>query len=642
MDCCSNKVYIKSKAKAKDKEGDYIDPDDWEVNSDELNRPFDSDDEDISAPKKVKQRVKKQGRKFKNDVDTNVMKVNMSALEPEDFTTGDPVFCTNCSAVLNVHSHLEQPEGEGDDNESRVWICEFCNNKNEINLDEHEVPDKERGESNLNYILEMPEGEANEYKQDEEVKGSAATSIDDASETPLIFCIDMSSSMNTPANKNDQNPNAPTRYDCIAQGICNQIEAFKETNKKIGIVYFCSYVGIYGDGTGKPKGIKPGKALNDEKYLYDSMKKLAMTHMSQPVSLTHEKLTAMVKKMKPRGMTALGPGALTAITMAGVVGNGATVVICTDGQTNLGVGSQDAYKETSDWKERVDKFYEDLADNANKHGVTVNLMSLKGCYCNLNNLIVLSEETGGQVNIIDPQDANNEFETMLQVKPIATNVTVKVRLHQALEFKNELSKNLSADKTLMTKKLGNVDSQTEVAFGYRLKDPDQLALIKGFNIEEFSKIPFQTQIEYCRLDGTKYLRVISTVLETSPDAEEVKQDVNIGIVAVSAAQQASNLAREGRFREAQALSYNKKKFIKKIAKTEEDTAMYKAFKDSMKQMYNEVNEQRKKEDMAKVLLRRKKGPVSHPVRPVQSDALTMNVYKARSITHNTLLMRTQK
>ncbi|CAI2360749.1 unnamed protein product [Moneuplotes crassus] len=597
---------------------------------------------DISVPKKVKKRVKKQGRKFKNDVDTNVMKVNMSALEPEDFTTGDPVFCTNCSAVLNVHSHLEQHEAEGDDNESRVWICEFCNNKNEINLDEHEVPDKESGESNLNYILEKPEDEADEHKQDEEIKGYAPDVTRDSSETPLIFCIDMSSSMNNSVMPLDKGDRSLTRYQCLAKGICDQIEAFKEANKKVGIVYFCSYLAVCGDGTAELKEIRPGEALNNEEYLYANAENLAMTHMSQPVSLTHENLIAMVKKKKPRGMTALGPGALTAITMAGAVGKGATVVICTDGETNLGVGSQTAYKETSDWKERVDKFYEDLAANANEHGVTVNLMSLKGCYCNLDNLIVLSEETGGQVNIIDPQDASNEFETMLQVKPIATNVTVKVRLHQALEFKNELSKNLSADRTLMTKKLGNVNANTEVTFSYRLKDPDQLALIEGFNIEEFSKIPFQTQIEYCRLDGTKYLRVISRVLETSSDAEEVKQDLNIGIVAVNAAQQASNLAREGRFREAQALSYNNKKFIKKIAKTEEDTAMYKAFKGSMRQMYNEVHEQSNKEDMVKLRQEREKEPATYQAKPVRSDALTMNVHNMRSLTYEALIERSKE
>ncbi|CAI2359318.1 unnamed protein product [Moneuplotes crassus] len=630
MDCCSNKVYIKSKAKAKDKEGDYIDPDDWEVNSDELNHSFDSDDEDISAPKKVKQRVKKQGRKFKNDVDTNVMKVNMSALEPEDFTTGDPVFCTNCSAVLNVHSHLEQSEGEGDDNESRVWICEFCNNKNEINLDEHEVPDKESGESNLNYILEKPEDEADEHKQDEEVKGSAENVTDDASETPLIFCIDMSSSMSNQVVPSVKGSRALTRYDCIAKGICDQIEACKETKRKVGVVYFDSDVTVHGDATEKPHVIDSQENLNDEEYLYTNAEVLAETHMSQPANLTYKSLSDLVESTKPRGSTALGPGALTSITMAGALGNGATVVICTDGQTNAGVGSRGAYRGDSEWKDRVDKFYEDLADNANRHGVTVNLMSVKGCDCNLESLIVLSDQTGGQVNIIDPQDASYEFQSVLQAKTVATNVTVKVKLHQALEFKNELAQNLSAGSTLLTKKLGNVNANTEVTFGYKVKDPDQLALIEGFNIEEFSKIPFQTQIEYCKLDGTKCLRVISRVLDTSSDAEEVKQDANLGIVAVNAAQQASNLAREGRFREAQALSYNNKKFMKCNLKTEKDAVMYKAFKRNMKGMYDEVHEQNNKEELMQAAgpkPGKKKGFFAK-----MSDALSSNLNKQSHFT----------
>ncbi|CAI2360157.1 unnamed protein product [Moneuplotes crassus] len=382
----------------------------------------------------------------------------------------------------------------------------------------------------------MSENVIYEHKKAEEVKDLTQGIIRDSSETPLIFCIDISSSMQCSELLNGKWFTYLTRYDCIAKGICDQIEACKETKSK---VCYCAW--RYHCETSCNRFRRESQCRRV--FVHKRCSACSKIHMSHPISHTHKSIIDLVKNKEPNGSTTLGLGALTAITMAGAVGKGATVVIRTDGEANTGVGSQDSYKDVSDCEQRVLNFYKDLADNANKHGVTVNLMSLKECYCNLDNLIVLSEETGGQVNIIDPQDASNVFETMLQVKPIAINVTVKVRLHQALEFKNELGKNLSADRTLMKKKLGSVNSQTEVTFGYKLKDPDKLALIEGFNIEEFSKIPFQTQIEYCRLDDTKCLKVISRVFETSSDAEEIKQDANLGIVAVSTAQQASNLVK---------------------------------------------------------------------------------------------------
>ena len=46
---------------------------------------------------------------------------------------------------------------------------------------------------------------------------------------------------------------------------------------------------------------------------------------------------------------------------------------------------------------------------------------------------------------------------------------LKVKLHKGLEFRNEDPNNLSEDKSLMAKDLGNVTEETEVTFEYRLK-----------------------------------------------------------------------------------------------------------------------------------------------------------------------------
>ena len=189
MKNCSGKVYIKKSIKNSFK-GGFIDPkitreaDLWEVDSDELNNAsFDSDREEerkkvsFKIPKKS---VKKRSPKYQHEVDTNVMSINLSVLKNNnDVVTGDPIFCTNCSAVFNCFSKLTNDEdAENHDTETvtdvhkQFWMCEFCQTKNLVFIENEEIPTKE----SLNYLLEADE-------VDEEVKEGLASDND----TSLIF-----------------------------------------------------------------------------------------------------------------------------------------------------------------------------------------------------------------------------------------------------------------------------------------------------------------------------------------------------------------------------------------------------------------------------------------------------------------------
>ena len=48
------------------------------------------------------------------------------------------------------------------------------------------------------------------------------------------------------------------------------------------------------------------------------------------------------------------------------------------------------------------------------------------------------------------------FANMLSVPVIATNVEAKVKIHKGLQFRNELGKDVSDDKTILARKFGNV------------------------------------------------------------------------------------------------------------------------------------------------------------------------------------------
>ena len=70
---------------------------------------------------------------------------------------------------------------------------------------------------------------------------------------------------------------------------------------------------------------------------------------------------------------------------------------------------------------------------------------------------------------MEPEDLTKNFTALLGNKTIATGVEMKVRLPACVEFRNENAGSLSKDKSTLTKQLGNVTSETEITFEYRLK-----------------------------------------------------------------------------------------------------------------------------------------------------------------------------
>jgi len=193
--------------------------------------------------------------------------------------------------------------------------------------------------------------------------------------------------------------------------------------------------------------------------------------------------------LEETGPTALGPALTTAIAMAAQGAPGSTVVVCTDGLANVGLGAFDEIKSEEDCK-KVDQFYEMLGEFAKNKGVTVNIISIEGEECNIDTLSRISDLTGGQVERVSPTKLTQNFANILSLPVIATNVVTKVKLHKGLEFRNEDPANLSEDKTLMVRQLGNVTEETEITFEYRLKSIKDLVKMEDIDLTLIKAFPF--------------------------------------------------------------------------------------------------------------------------------------------------------
>jgi hypothetical protein len=147
---------------------------------------------------------------------------------------------------------------------------------------------------------------------------------------------------------------------------------------------------------------------------------------------------------------------------------GSTVVICTDGLANIGLGAWDECHTEAD-TQAAQTFYEKVATIASTAGVTINIVSIEGDECNLDALSSLAEATGGKVERVNPTTLTQDFANMLSVPVVATNVDAKVKLHKGLQFRNELATDLSNDKSLLARRFGNTTAETVFTFEYGMK-----------------------------------------------------------------------------------------------------------------------------------------------------------------------------
>ena len=196
-------------------------------------------------------------------------------------------------------------------------------------------------------------------------------------------------------NASDKNKTYVSRMQCLKAAIQSQIEdmAKNADKRKVGVITFNNEVTVIGDGS-KPGQVITGDKLNDFDYLENNGKTQAGTHLQQSVGESAKTLSDKIMAIEETGPTAMGPAVLTSIAMACQGNPGSTVVVCTDGLANVGLGAFDEAKTALE-KAKVNEFYERVGQLAQQNGVTVNLVSIEGAECNIDSLSKLVSQTGG-------------------------------------------------------------------------------------------------------------------------------------------------------------------------------------------------------------------------------------------------------
>ena len=184
-----------------------------------------------------------------------------------------------------------------------------------------------------------------------------------------------------------------TRLDVVKEAIIDEINRmnFEKEVIKIGLVTFGSLVTLIGDG-------KTFKETNVNNAIYNDFDKIVqecskVKKFAAPISESHGPLKKRIQNLGIYGSTALGPGLLASIEIASKGAVGSKVIICTDGEANVGVGGCFSFGLSSP----VSDFYEKAANFAKTKRVSVSILSLKGDKCNLKELGKLSLASGGSI-----------------------------------------------------------------------------------------------------------------------------------------------------------------------------------------------------------------------------------------------------
>lgn len=161
-----------------------------------------------------------------------------------------------------------------------------------------------------------------------------------------------------------------SRKQCVLSAIESQIHELRKAdpNKRVGFVLFNNEVTIIGDGKAESVSLV-GDRLNNVESIVNA---LAAFKLTSPLCECYEQLIGKIEKAEAKGQTALGPALVAAIEVASKGSKGSTVVLCTDGLANIGVGALEHADEAKE------KFYEQVAADAKAKNVAVSIITIKG------------------------------------------------------------------------------------------------------------------------------------------------------------------------------------------------------------------------------------------------------------------------
>ena len=338
-----------------------------------------------------------------------------------------------------------------------------------------------------------------------------------------------------------------SRLQCVQAAVELHIEKLVRENPetRVSLVSFSDDVTIIGDGS-QEEVVVAGDKLDS----FEQLQEIGKQHQpKRSVADAKDDLLERLWDLTEGGATALGPALQLSIGISGTRAGG-TVVLCTDGLANIGVGSLEGEERDSSY------FYTEMGEQGRLGGVTVNVVTLVGDECRVEMLSDVTRGTGGEVTRVEPAKLVRGFDGIQDNETLGFITVGMVLLHPSLQFRGEDVEE-GERRNWMVKDLGNVNAETALTFGYGFRSIDQ------YNTECLEEVPFQVQLLYSKKNGERWLRVATTNIRVTDDRGEAEANADVSVVATRAAQRAARLAKSGHYEAAQLEARSAQRFLQR-------------------------------------------------------------------------------
>ena len=486
------------------------------------------------------------GIKFKKAIDTNVCVIRYETLESKpDKVVNELYKCQKCNAYLNKYSTIIPAEEKDKFN----WTCEFCFNENKnIQISKENILETECFEKCI--------------KESQTINGENK----EEDNSSLIFCLDQSGSMD--ANyyidkklsskfneiKGEKIGDSITRLQMIKLSVEKIIKTLLEKSPKVkvGLVTFADDIIVKGDCLSNIITVK-GKNLNNESFL-QSLGKENTNLIKTEIDKSSENIIKALREIKTTGCTAMGPAIFLSLHLLNNAKIGSRIFLCTDGESNEGIGNLYRQKEAIEFYTKVGKI-------AKEKGIVISLIAFEDSESQINILKNMIEQSGGDIFRVNPEFILDEVNDFLENKALASDVEIRMNLNKSMTFRDEDKKEMTNEGSTIIKKIGNVTREKETYFELKFKSAIKLSELNNINFDELKDLIFQIIFNYKNKDEGEYTRIITKKLKISDNKEEIQKQANLNIVSTLQIQKSAKLASVGKLMDAQAQIHIARNFL---------------------------------------------------------------------------------
>jgi len=533
---------------------------------------------------------------FKKAIDTNACVVRYKALQNPEINVSHLYKCSKCQGYLNKFSSFRKNLESG----KYDWTCEFCSNLNsnlvleDINFAKREIyeqcldVDKPKiisdEDTSLIFCFDKSGSMCQSYYIEEKLKQKFNRLFNKSNKSkPSLFdnYENVTDFTNFDFNKN--NTNYISRLDLVKLSIENNIKSLLEQspNVKVGIVSFGSDIEVKGDCLSNVMMIKE-KDMNNENKI-KSIGEENTNLIKNSIKQSSPAIIKSLREIEEEGSTALGPAVLLSLSLLKNAKIGSRIFLCTDGMSNLGIGSLEENKD------KAMEFYTRIGNMAKEKGIVISLITFEDSESEIYILKNMVELSGGDIIRVNPSQILEGFNDLLENNVIASDVEVKLNLNKCMTFRDEEKKDLSNDDSTYSTKLGNAVRETETYHELKFKSSTKLAEYKEIDFDQLKNLIFQVEIKFKKTDGKRYIRVITQNLAISHDKEMINKQAKMNIISNLQARKSAKLAGKGKLVEAQAQIHVARNFLNSNSNNNYNRQVFHQFNRNMNSFHNNMN-----------------------------------------------------